>query len=64
MEIELYNNYSRTLDTVLQVTINSGFLTLKDFYKLSKVDKFLNIISKKYSEISRYFEKMFFTTVC
>ena len=54
MDSQNSNNYSQQLDLSLQLTINSGFLKLKDFYNLSKVDKFLNYISKK--EVHKYID--------
>ena len=54
MNVQLKNNYHQTMDLALQLTINSGFLVLKDFYKLSKVDKFMNSLFKNL--IEKYYD--------
>lgn len=54
MEFDIANSYSQNVNLVLQLTINSDFLTIKDFNNLSKVDKFLNYTCKK--NINKYYD--------
>jgi hypothetical protein len=54
MNVQLKNNYPQTMDLALQLVINSGFLGLKDLYKLSKVDKFMNSLCKNF--IEKYYD--------
>lgn len=54
MDSQLENKYSQNMDLALQLTINSGFLVLKDFSRLASVDKFLSYIYKK--RIGKYYD--------
>ena len=54
MDTQLENNYTQNMDLALQLTINSGFLEMKELYKLSKTDKFMNSLLKK--NIEKYYE--------
>lgn len=54
MNTQLENNYPHAMDFALQLTIGSGFLGLKDFGRLGKVDKFLNSLCE--NNIEKYYE--------
>lgn len=54
MDAQLENNYPHATDFALQLTIASGFLSLKDFGRLTRVDKFLNALCGK--NIEKYYE--------
>lgn len=48
------NRYSYTLDLVLKLIIDNGFVGLSEFSKLKKVDKYLNKLSNEY--INKYYD--------
>lgn len=50
MKVPVENNYSYTLNLVLSLVCNSGFIELKDFGKLGNTDKYLNSIYKEHIE--------------
>lgn len=54
MDTQLENNYPHSMDFALQLAIDNGFLSLKDFGRLGNVDKFLNSLCKKH--IEKYYE--------
>lgn len=53
MDLTLENNYPRVTDFALQLTIGSGFLKLKDYNNLRRVDKFLKYLCEK--NIEKYY---------
>lgn len=54
MDAQLENNYPHATDFALQLTISSGYLELKDFGRLTRVDKFLKSLCEK--NIEKYYE--------
>ena len=54
MDTQLQNNYPQNMDLALQLTMDCEFLGINDLYRLTKVDKFMNLLSNKY--IKKYYE--------